>query len=115
MPLQKEVVVKSAEVSEGRGYIIVFNLTCWPDAVVKEYPTTVNGVVDMKNAVIYQDFYGLIKKQVEGVIETDLISRLTSLEVDMQEVINDFIAKDRIETGATLETVRSTIEGGLTG
>ncbi len=116
MALQKEVTIKSVETIEGRGYTVGFNLTCWPDSTIKEYPTEIDGIVDMKNAIIYQNFSGLIKSQVEGKTESDLINRLTAdVQPEMQKVINNYIEKDKIETGTTLETVRSTIEGGLTG
>ena len=117
MPLQKEVTIKTVVTSEGRGHTVTFNLTCWPDGVSKIYPiVSANGVVDMKNAIIYQDFPELIKKQVEGETEADLINRLAEpIETEMQKVIDDYVTKDGIETGATLETVRATIEGGLTG
>lgn len=117
MALQKEVTVIAVTTRNGIGWNAEMNLTCWPDGVVKEYPVlNADGIIDMKNAILCQDFTGLIKSQVEGLTQDVLINRLTTeIQPQMQEIIDDYIAKDSIETGATLEAVRATIEGGLKG
>ena len=116
MPLQIEVGRVSVQ-ARVPGYVIALNLTCWPDGVVKEYPEVApDGTVDMKNAVIYQDFPGILKAKSNGMTKEERVQETAvRIKNSMQSAIDKYIDEDELLNSALFESVRAGIETALVG
>ena len=118
MALQIEVTSVSVQIGDGNlGPTVTLNLTCWPEGVVKEYPVrNADGTVDMKNAVIFQDFSEYVKSNVEGQSLTDRVNEvIAKFENVMQDAIDKYKGGKSLLNGALLEQVRADIEAALEG
>ncbi|MCK4860196.1 MAG: hypothetical protein KAS87_06540, partial [Candidatus Omnitrophica bacterium] len=91
MPLQIEVQKGKITAGSGGNPGLTFTMTliCWNEGVTKEYPVrNPDGTIDMKNAVIFQDFTRYIKSNVEGKTTNQLVQEAaTKVKVEMQTVI----------------------------
>ena len=112
MALQIEVKTVSVQ-----GWAVTLNLTCWPDGETKQYPVVdAEGNVDMKNAVIYQDFSENIKSYVEDKTKSDLVTEIAMKMRDaMQAVIDKYKREQDLLNSSILEQARNGIETGLEG
>lgn len=116
-----QIEVTKISVSKGSdsvpGLMPVFNLTCWPEGVTKQYPVrSSDGTIDMKNAVIFQDFSKYVKFHVENMTKEELLTRAAKeVKKEMQTLINKYNAEQELLTSTRLEQARSWIESNLEG
>lgn len=118
MALQIEVQhVSATKGKKNVGLTVVFNLTCWPDGVVKEYPVrNVDGTIDMKNAVLFKDFSQYIKANVEGKTKEEILfAVLQELKNIMQDSIDSYIKEQELLNSTRLEQARQWLESNLDG
>ena len=109
MPLQIEVTKISVSERMDALWNITLNLTCWPDGVVKEYPIIVEGILDMKNAIIYRNFS--TRYRPGQSIQT----KVQTLFEQMQETIDDYKGEKQIFDASQLDTTVTWLGNNLVG
>lgn len=120
MALQKEITkvsVKDAgEKFQGKMLTITLNLTCWPEAMVKEYPIkNADSTIDMKNAIIFRDFSASYK-DIDGMTVDEQITRAArDLKGQMQSVIDVYIREQVLLAHVKLDEAVTWIETTLEG
>lgn len=109
MAFQIEVTKVSVSEQMEKLWNIRLNLTCWPDGVVKEYPVIVDGILDMKNAIIYQDFSARYRNG------QNIQTKVQVLFEQMQEAIDDYKGEQQIFDASQLDTAVTWLGNNLVG
>lgn len=109
MAFQIEVTKISVSEQMHKLWGIVLNLTCWPQGVTKEHPVRGPDGVDMKNAIIFEDF------SLRYRTGQDVEAKVKEVEEQMQDTIDEYKGEQTIFNHTKLDIAVTYLNNNLVG